>query len=129
LPELRNVVVYLKDIAFKSTLPTSHREIKQQAEEFVPRVLAITKGSTVDFPNGDPFFHNVFSLSSADTFDLGLYKAGDSRATKSLEAVLPKVYRLTHSHMGASILVLAHPSFAMPDNDGTFVLPDAPPAR
>jgi plastocyanin len=129
LPELRNVVVYLKDVAFKSTLPASHREIKQQAEEFVPRVLAITKGSTVDFPNGDPFFHNVFSLSSADTFDLGRYKQGDTRSTKFLKPGLVKVYCHIHSHMSASILVLDHPYFAMPDNDGTFVLPDVPPGR
>src|SRR5215212_3821465 len=65
IPEIKNVVIYLKDAKFKGTLPLSHQEIRQEHEAFVPRVVAVTRGSTIDFPNADPFFHNVFSLSSA----------------------------------------------------------------
>jgi len=129
LPELRNVVVYLKGTVYRGLLPTSHQEIRQQAEEFVPRVVAITKGSTIDFPNNDPFFHNVFSLSSVDTFDLGRYKQGESRSTKFQKPGLVKVYCHIHSHMSASILVLDHPYFAMPDGDGAFQLSDVPPGH
>ena len=81
-------------------------------------VVAITKGSTIDFPNNDPFFHNVFSLSSVDTFDLGRYKQGESRSTKFEKPGLVKVYCHIHSHMSASILVLDHPYFAMPPATG-----------
>ena len=76
IPEIRNVVVYLKDPPFRGTLPTTRAELRQQNETFVPHVLAITRGSTVEFPNDDPFFHNVFSLSSAASFNLGRFLAG-----------------------------------------------------
>src|SRR5262245_26245097 len=75
-PEIRNVVVSLKNVAYHGALPTSRQEIRQEREEFVPRVLAVTRGSTVEFPNADPVFHNVFSLASAATFDLGRYPMG-----------------------------------------------------
>jgi plastocyanin len=126
LPEIRNVVVYLKDVPFRGTLPASHEVIRQEAESFVPRVVAITRGSTVEFPNGDPFFHNVFSLSSAATFDLGRYPSGKSGSWRFTKPGLVKVYCHIHSHMSASILVLAHPYFAIPDLEGNFVLRNIP---
>src|SRR5476651_1465273 len=72
-PEIKNVVVYLKDVAFHGALPPTKAELHQEHETFLPHVIAITRGSTVDFPNDDPIFHNVFSLSSAATFDLRRY--------------------------------------------------------
>jgi hypothetical protein len=125
-PEIRNVVVYLKEVPFRGTLPVSREVIRQENESFVPRVVTITRGSTVEFPNGDPFFHNVFSLSSAATFDLGRYPSGKSGSFRFAKPGLVKVYCHIHSHMSASILVLNHPYFATPDLDGTFVLPDVP---
>jgi plastocyanin len=129
LPEIRNVVVYLKNVKYDGALPPVHAEIRQEHETFVPRVLAVTKGSTVDFPNGDPFFHDVFSLSSAATFDLGHYPPGQSRAQKFTKAGLVKVYCHIHSQMSASILVLDEPYFAIPNLDGTFTLPNVPPGH
>ena len=126
IPEIRNVVVYLKNVVFRGTLPVTRPEIRQENESFSPRVLAITRGSTVDFPNGDPFFHNVFSLSSAATFDLGRYPTGRSQSWRFTRPGLVKVYCHIHSHMSASILVLDHPYFAVPDPDGNFTLPDVP---
>ena len=127
MPEIRNVVVYLKDVAFRGTLPITTSEMRQEHETFVPHVLAITRGSTVSFPNGDPIFHNVFSLSRAATFDLGRYPEGHARSEKFPNAGLVKVYCRIHSHMSAAILVLDHPYFATPDDEGTFRLPDVPP--
>jgi plastocyanin len=127
IPEIRNVVVYLKGITFKGALPVSHQEIRQENEAFVPRVVAVTRGSTVDFPNADPFFHNVFSLSSASSFDLGRYPMGRQKSTTFPKAGLVKVYCHIHSHMSASILVLGHPYFAIPQMDGSFTLPNVPP--
>src|SRR5262249_1302692 len=124
-----NVVVYLKNVPFHGTLPATHRQIRQEGEAFVPPVVAITKGSIVDFPNGDPFFHNVFSLSSAANFDLGHYRQGESRSLKFAKPGLVKVYCHIHSHMSASILVLDHPYFALPEADGKFTIPNVPTGK
>jgi plastocyanin len=126
IPEIKNVVVYLKDPAFRGALPTSRVELRQQSETFVPHVLAITKGSTVDFPNDDPFFHNVFSLSSAAAFNLGRYPRGQSRQEKFPKAGLVKVFCDIHSHMSASILVLDHPYFTIPGTDGNYEIKNVP---
>ena len=79
--ELRHVVVYLKD-APKGAVSPVHAEIRQENENFVPRVVAVPVGSEVDFPNDDPIYHNVFSLSRARTFDLGRYPVGRSKAVR-----------------------------------------------
>jgi plastocyanin len=125
-PELKNVVVYLKNVKYAGVLAPTHEAIRQEHETFLPHVLAVTRGSTVDFPNDDPFFHDVFSLSSAATFDLGHYPPGQSRSQKFAKAGLVKIYCHIHSQMSASILVLDHPYFAIPNLDGTFTLPNVP---
>jgi hypothetical protein len=126
IPEIKNVVVYLKGVKFKGALSPSRPEIRQEHESFVPRVVAVTKGSTIEFPNADPFFHNVFSLSSAATFDLGRYPMGREKSVTLNTPGLVKVYCHIHSQMSASILVLDHPYFAMPALDGTFTMPNVP---
>lgn len=128
-PEIRNVVVYLANAVFSGTLPTTHKQIRQTNEAFTPRVVAITRGSTIDFPNGDPIFHNVFSLSPAATFDLGRFPRGASRSRVFDRAGLVKVYCHLHSHMSATILVLEHPYFTVPALDGTFALEGVPQGR
>ena len=128
-PEIRNVVVYLKDVSFRGTLPVSHAELHQQNETFVPHVLAITKGSTVEFPNDDPFFHNVFSFSSAASFNLGRYPRGQSKPQKFPKAGLVKVFCDIHSHMSASILVLDHPYFDVPSVEGVYEIANVPPGQ
>jgi plastocyanin len=126
IPEIRNVVVYLNSPGFRGTLRTTKSELTQENETFVPHVLAITRGSTVEFPNGDPFFHNVFSLSSAASFNLGRYPRGQTRAQTFTKPGLVKVFCDIHSHMSASILVLDHPYFTIPAVDGTYELPNVP---
>lgn len=129
IPEIKNVVVYLKGITFQGVVPISRQEIRQENEAFVPRVLAVTRGSTVDFPNGDPYFHNVFSLSSASNFDLGRYPMGRRKSTTFSRAGLVKVYCHIHSHMSASILVLDHPYFTIPELNGSFTLRNVPAGK
>jgi plastocyanin len=128
-PEIQNVVVYLKDAAFKGVLPASRQVVEQRNETFAPRVTVVTRGSVVAFPNGDPYFHNVFSLSRAATFDLGRYRQGQTREERLTKAGLIKVYCHIHSHMSASIMVLDHPYFAVPQLDGSFSLRDVPPGK
>ena len=129
IPEIRNVVIYLKDPAFRGTLKTTKSELRQEDETFVPHVLAITRGSTVEFPNADPFFHNVFSLSSTAPFNLGRYPRGETRGQRFNKPGLVKVFCDIHSHMSASILVLDHPYFTIPSVDGAFELPNVPAGR
>jgi plastocyanin len=126
-PELRNVVVYLKDAAFAGPLPVTRTQIRQERESFSPRVVAITRGSTVEFPNFDPYFHNVFSLSGTATFDLGRYPDGQSRERQFTKAGVVKVYCHIHSQMSATVLVLDHPYFTSPDADGQFSVGGVPP--
>jgi plastocyanin len=125
-PEILNVVVSLKGVRSRGPLVPSHETIEQEGEAFFPRVLAVTQGSTVDFPNGDPVFHNVFSLSSAASFDLGRYPMGRSRSVTFSKPGLVKVYCHLHSQMSASILVLDHPYFTTPSPDGRFTLANVP---
>jgi plastocyanin len=129
LPEIKNVVVYVKNAAFRGALPPIRAELRQEHETFQPHVLAITRGSTVDFPNDDPIFHNVFSLSSAATFDLRRYPRGQSRSQTFTKTGIVKVYCNIHSHMSATILVMDHPYFTIPALDGTFELPNLPPGQ
>jgi plastocyanin len=126
LPEIRNVVVYIKDALYRGALPTKRAELRQEHETFIPHTIAITRGSSVEFPNGDPFFHNVFSLSRAANFNLGRYERGQSRAREFAKAGTVKVYCDIHSHMSATILVFDHPYFTIPEVDGTFELPAVP---
>lgn len=126
LPEIKNVVVYLKDVAFRGALPAATAELRQDHETFIPHVLAVTRGSAVDFPNDDSIFHNVFSLSSAATFDLRRYPRGQSRARTFPKAGIVKVYCNIHSHMSATILVMDNPYFTIPALDGGFELKNVP---
>ena len=124
--EIGNVVVYLKDAPRAAALSATRAEMRQEDEGFVPRLVAITRGSTVEFPNADPYFHNVFSLSRGATFDLGRYPRGESRSRTFSRPGLIKVYCHLHSQMSASIMVFDHPHFAVPEIDGHFVLADVP---
>jgi plastocyanin len=125
-PEIQNVVVYLKNPAVKSELVPRKAELLQEHESFAPHVVAVTRGSTVDFPNGDPIYHNVFSLSGAGTFDLGRYPQGQSRSWKMTKAGIVKVFCHIHSQMSATILVFDHPYFTTPAGDGAFTLGNVP---
>ena len=110
--EISNVVVFVKDAPADSELPVAHASISQRDEAFVPRVTAITRGSTIEFPNFDPYFHNVFSLSRAMTFDLGRFRKG---------------YCHIHSEMSATILVFDHHLYTTPAADGSFAIDAVPP--
>jgi plastocyanin len=125
-PEIRNVLVYLTGVKAPAVVPQVRARISQRDEQFRPRLTAVTAGSSVDFPNEDPFFHNVFSLSRAATFDLGRYRSGQSRAWTMRKPGVVKVFCHLHSQMNATIMVLDHPWFAVPSDDGSFTIPDIP---
>jgi plastocyanin len=126
--ELRNVVVYLKDAPVRSMRPV-RVEIRQRNENFIPRVVAVPVGSEVEFPNDDPIYHNVFSLSRAKTFNLGRYPRGHSKGVRFDRPGVVKVFCDIHSHMSATVMVFDNPWFAVPDEGGRFELPEVPPGR
>jgi plastocyanin len=122
-------VVYLESAprgAFEAVEPM-HAVMDQRGERFVPHVLAITTGTTVDFPNSDSIYHNVFSLSKTKRFDLGRYAAGRSQPVRFDRPGIVRVFCDIHSHMNAFILVFSHPFFSLTDNDGRFRIDNIPP--
>jgi plastocyanin len=123
--ERRNVVVYVRN-AQPQNVPTTRAVIHQHDETFVPRVVAVTLGSEVDFPNDDPIYHNVFSLSRAKNFNLGRYPRGETRRVRFDKPGVVKVFCEIHSHMSATVMVFDHPWFAVPDEAGRFQLPPVP---
>lgn len=101
--------------------------LRQRDERFTPHVLPILAGTTVEFPNDDDVFHNVFSLSSARTFDLGRYARGSSRGVNFPTAGVVQVFCHIHADMSGIVLVLDNPFFVVPDSSGRFVFDGAPP--
>ena len=122
LPDLLRSVVYLESAprgAFE-TNDGGRAVMDQRNETFVPHVLAIMTGTTVDFPNSDPIYHNVFSLSKTSRFDLGRYAAGRSKSVRFDKPGIVRVFCDIHSHMNAYILVFSHPFFALTRADGRY---------
>lgn len=128
-PDLQTAVVYLDQAprsAFEEPRP-ARAVMDQRNERFVPHVLPVMVGTIVDFPNSDSTYHNVFSLSRAQRFDLGRYAAGRTKSVRMDRPGVVRVFCDIHSHMNAFILVFAHPFFDVTDADGRFALPDVPP--
>ncbi len=110
-------------------LPSKNPALDQKNLQFHPQVLPILVGTTVDFPNRDNLFHNVFSYSDAKDFDLGRYPKDDSRSVTFDKPGIVRVYCDIHSNMSATILVLRHPFFAVPDDGGNYVIRNVPPGK
>jgi len=128
-PDRTRSVVYLEAGprgAFEQNEP-AHAVMDQRNETFVPHVLAIMTGTTVDFPNSDRIYHNVFSLSKTKSFDLGRYAVGRSRSERFDRPGIVRVFCDIHSHMNAYILVFSHPYFAVTDADARYRIDNVPP--
>ena len=128
-PDLRRGVVYLDTAprsAFDEREP-ARAVMDQHNELFVPHVLAVMVGTLVDFPNSDPTYHNVFSLSRARRFNLNRYAAGKSKSVLMDRPGVVRVFCDIHSHMNAFVLVFNHPFFDVTDPDGRFELTAVPP--
>jgi plastocyanin len=129
LPEMRNVVVFFSGLPAQADVLPRRASITQRDEQFAPHLVAVTAGSSVAFPNQDPFFHNVFSLSRGATFDLGRYPSGATRSQTFSRPGIVKVYCHIHSHMSAVVRVFDHPWFTIPAEQGTFSIDGVPPGQ
>jgi plastocyanin len=128
-PPDRRSVIYL-DPAPRAAFDVREEprpRMDQRNETFVPHVLAIVAGTTVDFPNNDQTYHNVFSLSKMKSFDLGRYAVGRSKSVRFDRPGIIRVFCDIHSHMSAFILVFSHRYFSVADQEGRYRLENVPP--
>ncbi len=126
--ELERTVVMLVGKISTPAQPESIT-IEQRNSRFEPELAVVPVGSTAQFPNSDPIFHNVFSLSGASPFDLGFYPKGQSKSVKLDRAGVVQVYCHIHANMYAAIVVTDSPWYGRPTPDGTVILKDVPPGH
>ena len=121
-------IVYAEPLGGNGRSQPGRFTLRQVKKAFQPRVLAIPAGSTVQFPNDDPIFHNVFSLNPPEPFDLGLYREGASKTQVFKEPGVYRVFCNIHPQMAAVILVVATPYIVEVDAGGGYKL-DLPAGR
>ena len=121
-----NILVYLsKAPPAAEDLSKAKFVMDQRNLEFVPQVLPILVGATVDFPNNDKVDHNVFSMSRTKKFNLGSYTAGESKSVVFDKPGIVELRCDVHAEMAAYILVMKNPYFAVTDKQGQFEIPDS----
>jgi plastocyanin len=126
--EYKRLAVYLE--APSATTPQeATANLFQRNIEFQPEVAVVPLGSTVSFPNGDPIFHNVFSLSPVKKFDLGFYPEGETRTVTFDRAGVVQVYCHLHPDMNAAILVVPNSWFVQPGPEATFSFSGVPAGK
>jgi len=123
---LKDTWVYV-DLVRGSPAHGKTLEIKQKDKQFWPRAAVVLRGTNVVFPNLDPVYHNVFSTSGRNGFDLGAYRAGETPRSVVLSTPgVVDVYCNIHARMSASILVAPSPLYAKVNADGTFKIENVP---
>lgn len=119
------VVVYLENVP--GTPPKQkNATIRQREKQFDPPLTIVVKGTTVDFPNEDKIFHNVFSVSRPARFDLGLYKSGTQKSVEMKRAGTVDVYCNIHPEMVAKVKVLDNAYYTITGADGGFTIDGVP---
>lgn len=108
-------------------LPQGHYTLLQKNRTFIPHLQVIPVGSVVQFPNADPFFHNVFSKFDGKRFDLGLYEAGSTKSVTFSREGVSYIFCDIHPEMSAVMVTLSTPLYAIADAEDSFVLRDIPP--
>lgn len=130
--DIQNVVVFLEPAGAPTSkmprLSPTNTTIALQSRQFSPRVRVITEGSKVEFPNQDPFSHNVFSKTNGG-FDTGTYGRGKAKDQTFKEPGIYPIYCNVHPRMTAFIITLNTPYFTQAGNDGRFVLENVPPGQ
>src|SRR5258708_18103837 len=128
-PIATDTLVWLESVGKSASRHPASFQMVPRGKALVPHVLAVPVGSTVEFPNDDPISHNLFSLSSGNTFDLGLYRKGEGKTYKFDKPGLVNVYCNVHPNMSAVIHVLTTPYYVLADSTGAYSLSDVPAGR
>lgn len=123
-----DVVLFLDGIESAKRVPVPS-VISQAGHQFSPRVLPLVRGTTVQFPNDDSIYHNVFSLSKAKSFDLGIYPVGTSKQVTLDRAGLVRVHCNLHPDMVSNVLVLNNGYFAKSDANGRYEIANVPEGK
>lgn len=126
--ELPAAVIWLKPIhdSSSTSVTPGHFTLTQRNKTFLPHLLVVPVGSSVTFPNDDPFFHNVFSLFDGRRFDLGLYEAGSSRSVVFSREGVSYIFCNIHSEMSAVIIALKTPLYSIANPKGVFQIAGVP---
>lgn len=121
-------VIWLNPLRPAAVAPTSpgNFTLLQKNKMFTPHLLVVPVGSSVAFPNADPFFHNVFSLFDGRRFDLGLYEAGSTRSVVFSREGVSYIFCDIHSEMSAVVISLATPLYGFADSQGVFHMKNIP---
>jgi plastocyanin len=126
-------VVWLIRVDDVIETPASSTALRQQLvqknKSFNPHLVVVQVGSSVVFPNRDPFFHNVFSLFDGKRFDLGLYEAGGSRAVVFDREGISYIFCNIHPEMSAVVVSLKTPYYGISDARGAVIIPEVPAGR
>jgi plastocyanin len=109
--------------------PSRRPRLVQKDKRFEPHVLVVPVGTAVEFPNHDPFFHNVFSLFEGKRFDLGLYEAGTTRLVHFDRPGVSYIFCNIHPEMSAAVIALKTPYYAVSDSAGRVSITGVPPGR
>ena len=124
-----NTVVWLDAPGAPPSTPAKKIILDQRNLSFSPRVLVVRVGTSVEFPNNDRVFHNVFSFRDGRVFDLGLYPVGTVKYVTFDKPGLSRLFCNIHPNMAAYILAVDSPYFAVADELGAFVIHDVPAAK
>jgi plastocyanin len=131
-PYAENVVVWLSPTSSRTPVkpfPTHPLRLTQRNKSFEPHLLVVPVGAVVQFPNRDPFFHNVFSLFEGKRFDLGLYEAGTTRNVSFDRPGVSYIFCNIHAEMSAVVIALDTPYFGISNRKGEVVIPEVPAGR
>lgn len=133
LKDASNAVLWLTPIGVAlDPLPQKPSEIPrlvQKNKQFHPSLIVVPVGGKVEFPNHDPFFHNVFSLFEGERFDLGLYESGTTRFVQFDKPGISYIFCNIHAEMSAVIIAVDTPYYGISDAHGEISLPHVPPGR
>ena len=121
-----NSVVWIPGLTPPTITTAAMPEMASQDKRFAPHILAVAAGTEVSFPNRDPIFHNVFSLTPEDKFDLGLYRKGAAKSVRLTTPALVRIYCNIHADMAAFVMVLDRAQFVVTEADGSYRLPAIP---
>jgi len=134
-PDASNVAIWLVPLDHLGVaVPVSGRlpnppQLLQRNKTFEPHVLIVPLGTMVEFPNQDPFFHNIFSLYDGRRFDLGLYESGTKRSVKFDRPGVSFLFCNIHAEMSAVVLAVDTPYFALSDGNGNVTIRNVPDGR
>jgi hypothetical protein len=125
-----DVVIWLTNTHTKEAVSPGPRvRLLQKDKQFTPHMLAVTAGTAIEFPNRDPFFHDVFSIYHGKPFDLGLYESGAIRTVRFSEPGVSYIFCNIHPEMSAVVVTMATPHFTVTARDGSFQISQVPPGR